>query len=224
MVVLTVFRTCHQAGHEIHLQSPYFFIVHHYLPQLSNTMYFLQEEEMRVKCIVWASDNVPLPPSCLSDAWQHLKNNSLALEQCPCSDIPPCLSWHIYSLYSNMKEKGAFISLVHGWPLATTSTLCRIRTKCAMLYMLIHWLALTGLHMEQASLRNVVWSILLEKPLFPLHVQLLQGLQPGDSNLTPSFVFFCTKLCVVVEGNTHTRGWSKQSPHHMWMNIGESSC
>jgi hypothetical protein len=58
-------------------------------------------------------------------------------------------------------------------------------------------------HETGLSERESVWCMLHKEQLYPLYVQLLQGLQPGGSNLTSSFVFFCTKLCVLAEGNVH---------------------
>jgi hypothetical protein len=52
-----------------------------------------------------------------------------------------------------------------------------------MLYMLIHKLTLAMSYMKQISLRVHFRCRVLEDQLYPFHVQLVQGLQPGDNKL-----------------------------------------
>lgn len=69
---------------------------------------------------------------------------------------------------------------------------------------------------ESGLSQNVLGHTLHEEQLYPVHVLLVQGLQPGDSNLPLLFCDgFYTKLqmnlIVDLRSTTH-KEWSKQSP------------
>jgi hypothetical protein len=154
---------------------------------------------MRRKSVVWAADSVSISSSC-----SKMHDNTWRITSLSFRAVSLFLLTFLLPLLTCLQqvpqcEGNRCIHLTSTW-LVTAFAMCRIRTKCFIPCMLIHRLALIVLRMKQASLR-VQFFVCCIKISCILYMYSFYRTTARGSNLTSSFMFFCTKLCVLAEGN-----------------------